>query len=167
MRKKCENCGKEFEARQEHFKLCPNCFSARQHSANSFHKPSISSNELLPNYYDKDGVLLKEVFIDIPECLANAFFKDGLSVKQLRSFHTVILQARNKSFLNGIVSARPILYKLEPEIECQLKRKVIPQSFADFIKHHLKLAVKDIESLEGFFQHLDSIVCYFPHFKGG
>jgi hypothetical protein len=43
-----------------------------------------------------------------------------------------------------------------------LKREKIPGTFAQFVRHHVALAEKDEKSIEGFFQHIDSVVCYFP-----
>lgn len=165
MRKKCEKCGKEFEARQPHFKLCPNCFSSSQKITTDI------SDLLLKTYYDQQGELLKEVYIGIPQQLANIFAnsKPSLGAKQLRDFHRRILKSRTKSHLKGITHAKCILYECQRDIEYQLKRRVIPQSFGVFMKYHLALAEADEKSLEGFYQHLDSIVCYFPvkEKKGG
>lgn len=156
MRKKCEKCGKEFEAQQPHFKLCPNCFSSSR-------RIDISAL-LLKSYYDRQGEPLKDVYIDIPQQLANIFAssKPSLGTKQLRDFHRRILKSRTKANLRGINSVKYILYECQRDIEYQLKRRVIPRSFALFMKHHLALAEADEKALEGFYQHLDSIVCYFP-----
>ncbi|MFZ6017248.1 MAG: hypothetical protein ACOYU0_06535 [Nitrospirota bacterium] len=158
MKKKCEKCGKEFEARQSHFKYCPNCFSLPPHRTN------LLTELLLKAYYDHRGNMLKEIYIDIPQQLANLFANDKppLGMKQLRDFHQKILKARNKAILKSIDIARPILYECQRDLEYQLKRGIIPHSFAQFMKHHLALAEKGDEALEGFYQHLDSIVCYFP-----
>lgn len=158
MKKKCEKCGKEFEAKEMYFRFCPNCFQASQSV------PDLPSELLLKDYYDQDGHPVKEVYIDTPQKIANVFVKSKpqLGLKQLRDFHRKILKAKTNSILKGIEAARPILYECHRDIEYQLKREVIPESFAQFMKHHLALAEKDEKSLEGFFQHLDSILCYFP-----
>ena len=160
MRKKCEKCGKEFEARQPHFKICPDCYFSRR-------KTGLSPELLLKSYYDEEGNLLKEVFIGVPQNLAEIFSKDDLSTKQLRDFHLLILRARNKAFLQGIDVAKPILWECWRNASYQLKRGVIPQSFAQFLEHHLDLAEKDEKMLDGFCQHLQSILAYFPKEKGG
>lgn len=158
MKKKCEKCGKDFEAKESQFKLCQSCFiSSKTNSANI-------SNYLIKSYYDSEGNPLKEIYIGIPHVIANIFVnsKPSLTIKQLRDVHRQILKAKTKAILKGIESARHILYECQRDLEYQLKRKVIPDSFMDFMKHHLAIAEKDGKSLEGFFQHLDSIVCYFP-----
>lgn len=158
MKKKCEKCGREFEVKEIQFKLCPSCFSSWK--ANS----SDISHYLIKNYYDSKGHPLKEIYIGIPKEIGNIFVKSKppLTIKQLRDVHRQILKAKTKAMLKGIESARYILYECERDLEYQLKRKVIPDSFMEFMKHHLALAEKDEKSLEGFFQHLDSVVCYFP-----
>jgi len=158
MKKKCERCGREFEAREPHFRFCPNCFSSPQSEASNI------TGLLLKTYYDQKGHPLKEVYIDVPQKLANLFSnsRPQLAIKQLRDVHRKILNAKTKAMLKGIDHARTILFKCQTDLEYQLKRNVIPESFAQFMKHHLALAEKDEKSLEGFFQHLDSIVCYFP-----
>ncbi len=155
MKKRCEKCGKEFEARRPEFEICPHCYSSQKRS-------DISSELLLKSYYNEEGNLLKEVFIGIPEEIAKIFAKDGLATKQLRDFHLKILKSRTKANLKGIRATRPILYECHRDVEYQLKRGIAPQSFVQFMKHHLALAEKDEKALEGFYQHLDSIVCYFP-----
>ena len=156
MQKKCKKCGKLFVPKQPHFEICPDCYSKRRE------RDILSSSELLSNYYDSKGEFLKEVFIGLPERLANIFANDKLNVKQLRDFHRKISKARNKALLRGIDTAKSLLYQCYRDIDYQLKRRVIPKSFAHFMKHHLSLAEKDEKSLEGFYQHFDSIVCYFP-----
>jgi len=159
MQKKCKKCGRIFVPRQPHFEICPDCYF-KQRERNVLNK-----SELLDGYYDQDGEPLKEVFVGLPERLANVFAKDKLGTKQLRDFHRKISKARNKALLKGINTARPLLYQCYRDIDYQLKRQVIPKSFAQFIKHHLSLAEREEDSLEGFYQHLDSIVCYFPSKK--
>ena len=158
MKKRCERCGKDFEPREPHFRFCPNCFSSPKGETSDL------SGLLLKGYYNQEGHPLKEVYIDVPQKLADIFVtsKRSLTIKQLRDIHRKILKAKIKAILKGIDSARSILYECQRDLEYQLKRDVIPESFAQFMKHHLALAEKDEKSLEGFFQHLDSIVCYFP-----
>ena len=155
MNKKCEKCGKEFKASQPHFRLCPNCFSSNRSNLSDF---------LLKSYFDQENNLLKEVFIGVPDELASIFAnsKPPLTTKQLRTFHQVILKARTKALLKGIKVARPILWKCKTDAAYQLKRRLIPLSFVRFLEHHIPLAEKDEEALDGFFQHFDNIVCYFP-----
>jgi len=164
MRKKCEKCGNFFDARESFHRLCPSCFSQNKLSGTHIN----ISELLLDSYYDKDSHLLKAVFIDIPLKLANIFSNDKppLGTKQLRDFLGLILKARNKALFKGIDAARPILYKCQADLEYQLKRKVIPDSFSRFMKHHISLAEKNEKLLDGFYQHLDSVVCYFPIKKG-
>ena len=158
MKKKCERCGREFEAREPHFRFCPNCFSSPQ--SEGFNITGL----LLKTYYDQKGHILKDIYIDYPQKLANIFSnsRPPLAIKQLRDVHRKILNAKTKAMLKGIDPARSILFKCQTDLEYQLKRNIIPESFAQFMKHHLALAEKDEKSLEGFFEHLDSIVCYFP-----
>jgi len=158
MKKRCERCGKEFEPREPHFKFCPSCFSPPRSET-----PDLSGL-LLKTYYDHGGHPLKEVYIDVPQKLGDIFSKSKrpLTIKQLRDVHRKILKAKTKALLKGIDPARSILYECQKDLEYQLKRDVIPESFVQFMKHHLALAEKDEKSLEGFFQHLDSIICYFP-----
>jgi len=130
--------------------------------AKTHHSPALPVRLLLKTYYDSNGNLLKEVFIGVPEELAVVFAREKLTTKQLRDFFQTVLRARNTVRVYGIERARPILYKCKPHLVYQKKREKIPQSFLKFMEHHLELAEKDKKSLDGFYQHLDSIVCYFP-----
>lgn len=158
MKKKCEKCGKEFEAYQEGFRFCPSCFSPKK-------KSTLPPQLLLQTYYNSKGNPLREIYIGTPEELAKIFERDGLGTKQLRDFHQRILKAWNTATLKGIEAARPYLYECAAHSEYQLQREKIPETFAQFIKHHLALAEKDEKSLDGFYHHLDSLVCYFPRKK--
>ncbi len=156
----CENCGKEFYPTQPHFKLCPDCFSQSKYK-----KASRLNELLLKAYYDKDNNLLKEIFIGVPEELAKIFSREGMATKQVRDFYQKILKARNKAFLSGINAVKPILYECQRDAAYQLKRNVIPKSFNDFLVHHLQIAEKNEKMLEGFCQHFESVLAYFPKEK--
>jgi CRISPR/Cas system CSM-associated protein Csm2 small subunit len=158
MIKRCERCGREFEPKEPQFRFCSNCFSKTRSETSDL------SNLLLNAYYNPGGHPVKEVYIDVPQKLANLFFnsKPQLAIKQLRDVHRKILKAKTKALLHGIDPARSVLYECQRDLEYQFKRNIIPECFIQFMKHHLTLAEKDEKSLEGFFQHLDSIVCYFP-----
>ncbi len=166
MRKKCQTCGNEFEAREERYKYCPRCIpSARQAGSGTAAARQSAGNindYLIKGYYDQEGNLKKEIFVGVPQKIADIFAGDRLGTKQLRDFHGVIAMARKKSALKGIAAVRTILYKCQTDTEYQFKRGVVPSSFVQFMKYHLALAERDEKSLEAFFQHFDSIVCYFP-----
>lgn len=163
MKKKCEKCGNDFEALQPYHRICPNCHK------NPKQANELPSDLLLSSYYDGDGQPLKDIFIGSPQKLAHFFANDKppLAIKQLRNFHKIISKARKKAMLHGISSVRHILYKCSADIEYQHTRKVIPQSFYRFMKHHIEIAAQEQNMLEGFYQHLDCIVCYYPKQKGG
>ena len=161
MKKKCEKCGKEFEAKQQHFKICQNCFSSLKK------QQRLNTDLLLNSYYDGESNLLKDVFIGTPENLAIIFAQDGLASKQLREFYNIILKARNKAILKGMSNVKPLIWECQRNADYQLKRGVIPISFLKFLQHHLKLAEVNEKMLDGFFQHLQSVIAYFPKEKGG
>ncbi|MDD5007503.1 MAG: type III-A CRISPR-associated protein Csm2 [Syntrophorhabdaceae bacterium] len=166
MKKKCERCGREFEARESFHRFCPGCFQPQGQSTGGPPRQAatVPQELLLASYYDGEANPLKQVYIGVPERLALLFAKDSppLGTKQLRDFLQVILKARNKMLLSGIEAARPILYKCQADLEYQLKRGVIPSSFGQFMKHHLTMAERNGNALEGFYRHFDAVVCYFP-----
>jgi len=163
MKKKCQKCGNEFEPVQAYYNVCPKCFSASKGRARSI------KGLLLDSYYDEGGTLLKDVYIGVPEDIARVFASDRptLATKQLRDFHSALLRARNKALIHGFSKAKPILWECQRNAEYQLKRGVIPLSFKQFLDHHLGLAEKSEGMLEGFCEHLTSILAYFPKDKGG
>lgn len=158
--RKCEICGKAFIPKQVHHKTCYHCFSS---SGIKIITACLPAELLLTTYYKGDS-LLKEIFIDIPKKLSNIFVnsRPPLASKQLRDFYQAIYRARNTALLKGIEVARPLLYACQRDVEYQLKRDVIPESFCQFMKHHLKIAEKDEKTLSGFCEHLQSIIAYFP-----
>lgn len=167
MRKKCQTCGNEFEAREEYHKFCSHCIPSARPAGSGTAATAMQSagninDYLIKEYYDREGNLKKEIFIGVPQKIADIFAGDRLGTKQIRDFHGVIAKARKKAALKGIASVRATLYKCQTDIEYQLKRGIVPPSFVRFMKHHLALADRDENFLEAFFQHLDSVVCYFP-----
>jgi CRISPR/Cas system CSM-associated protein Csm2 small subunit/ribosomal protein L37E len=155
---KCEKCGNLFAPKQPHHKTCPQC-----HFGPPPQQTSDLKKLLLNTYYDDKGIL-KEVFINIPEQIADIFNNNGLSSKQLRSFHSAILKARTKANMKGIDTAKSLLWECQKNAEYQLNRKQIPRVFMEFLKHHLSKAEENEKNLEGFYQHFDAIVCYFAKY---
>lgn len=141
----------------------PECFNC----AKQVRQATLDQNLLLQSYFDEAGNLLKEVFIDVPQKIAVDFYNQGLKIKQLRDFHSRIAFANKKSLLKGIDAARSLLWECRTHLEYQLKRNVIPESFAEFVRNHIELAEKNEKNLEGFYEHLNSIVCFFPKERGG
>lgn len=161
MTKVCKICGKNFEPKQEHFEICFNCYKT-QPKREDIKNQLVSSNLLLNSYFDSNGNIVREVFIDVPKQISLIFNKDNLKIKQLRDFYQIISKARKVAMMKGIDDARQILWQCKTQLEYQKKRGVIPQSFFHFMEHNLNLAEKDEKHLDAFYHHLDSIVCYFP-----
>lgn len=157
MRKTCESCGKEFEARDPRHKTCYDCFRASS---------SVGRSEipLLSDYFDEKGNLTKDVFVETPKRIANILQHDRVSMKSVRSFYNKILQARERTRLKDFNSAKPVLYELYSEIDDKLNRNVkgFPRSLAVFLRHHLSLAEKNENMLEGFYKHLRAVISYLP-----
>jgi CRISPR/Cas system CSM-associated protein Csm2 small subunit len=171
--KKCEKCGAQFEAREERHRTCPKCHREWMNAGGgggSATAPRFApapaqkmpSELLLKQYYDGEGNVLKEVFIGPPQKIATMLEAGGLSVVQLRNFFAMIGRAKNTAMLKGFKVSLKTLYQCNSQIEYQLKRDKIKSDFADFMRHHLELAQQSKENLEGFYDHLDSIVSYFP-----
>ena len=159
MMKKCEKCGKTFEAKDPSFRTCYACHQVGQ-STQSISNTSIKPL-LLDSYYDVNKQYKKEVFIDIPKRIAELFYEQ-IKVNQLRDFHQKILIIRNTAMRKGFEYAKTLLWKLPAEAEYQRKRTYVSQNFVEFINHHVRLAEQNESNLEGFFQHMDCIVSFFP-----
>lgn len=157
MLKKCERCGKEFDARDPKHKTCQQCFRERGY---------IPEELLLHSYYNSKGNLVEEIFIGVPERLAGIFHYDGLKNTQARYFYNKALQAKEIALRKEFDSARPILNECIPEMKGKLNRGVkgFTQSFANFLTHHLS-SVKDERALEAFHKHLKSVLDYLPREK--
>ena len=149
MGKKCRKCGQIFDD-----SLCSRCAQYMRLEIKDL---------LLEDYYDNKGDLVKDVFIGVPEKLANFFASKHpkLSSKQLRDVHLQILKARNIAMLKGFNRARPILWECSNHIRYQAGRGLVSREFEFFVKHHIDLAEKSEKMLEGFYKHIDAVVCYF------
>ncbi|MFQ6052028.1 MAG: hypothetical protein ACE5K4_10080 [Candidatus Hydrothermarchaeota archaeon] len=156
MLKKCERCGKEFDARDPTHKICQGCFRERN-------KGYIPEELLIRSYFNDRGNFIEDIFIDIPERLANIFHYDGLKNTQARYFYNKILRAKEIALREGFDSARPILNECVPEIQGKLNRRIsgFTESFASFLKHHLS-SIKDERTLEAFYKHIKSVLDFLP-----
>jgi CRISPR/Cas system CSM-associated protein Csm2 small subunit len=176
MKKRCQKCGQEFEPFEPYHTTCRECFRAQPKVMKSFDGPAPQGRGaggapgpaldvlLLDGYFDNEGNLRREIYMDVPRQLANLFSGDNkpMGTKQLRDFHLKFLRARNRAFQRGIGEVRPDLYRIVTELNYQVKRGVVPKSFLTFVEHHTKLAEKDEQSLNAFFEHINSVVCYYP-----
>jgi|GEM_PF-922153 len=159
----CEMCHKPFEQKKDYQKTCYQC-----------HLKSKATNEapvvnidalLLKVYHDAGGELVREVFIGPPQQLANTFDqgKPRLSTKQLGEYFMKVQRAYKQAINDRDMGmARTMLWDIQPDLENQIKRGIVPVSFATFFKHHLALAEKSEKSLEGFYKHIYSIIRYYP-----
>jgi hypothetical protein len=158
----CEKCKKPFEAKKDYYRTCFKCSQASQ--GNVIYLDNINAL-LLKSYHDADGDLLREVFIGPPQKLADVFNqgKPRLSTKQLGEYFMKVQRAYKQAINDRDMGiARSMLWDIQPDLENQLKRGIIPVSFATFIKHHLALAEKSVNDLEGFYKHIYSIIRYYP-----
>lgn len=174
---KCVECGKEFEPRDPRFKMCPDCYrrggaggggGARGQTAGGQGQQGGASGGggasslLLPAYYGDQGTLLREVYIDTPRRVAQSLQAMDMKTASVRRFYTQVRRIWD-DLARGTIpfpEAQSRLARLVPLVEYRVTRKVVPAAFAEFIRHHEKLARQSPENMRGFKEHFEAVVCY-------
>ncbi len=121
---------------------------------------------MVNSYFDEKGHLKREIFIEDAKRLAEKFANDGLKHTALRHFFQKLRDIefklkRQKCF----DSIKDDIYGLVPLAYYQYNRivnnrRVIPESFKNFIEENVNLAVKSEENFRGFVEYLKSILAY-------
>jgi CRISPR-associated protein Csm2 len=113
------------------------------------------------SFYEADGYLKKEVFMDSAHKMSAIFQAEGMTQTSIRHLFNMLkaIEMRMKADKDlplGLI--RENFYKFVAHTEYQTKRAVIKEVFRDFIESHSDIAVKDKKEFRGFVEYLTSIV---------
>ncbi|MGA9056757.1 MAG: type III-A CRISPR-associated protein Csm2 [Terriglobia bacterium] len=127
--------------------------------------PALSPEYLRDGYFDKEGHLRAEVFIEWPEKELKP--KLNATKNSLRAFYTMLRMAKNQ--LEGWrgqpdkarEDAKNQLLRMRVGAEYQLTRKVISQVCHDFLVRNIDEVLKQVGSFENFAKNLNAFVEHF------
>lgn len=153
--RKCESCGKPFQAREPKHRLCPECFK-KFGQVDSF-------DEGYPNYFDEDNLLKPEFVTTLAEDIAIKLGNQNpkMTMHQLRSFYSHV-----KLQEGALKNKRPFkevylkIALLKPFATERASKGKIPAYFEQFIIRNVD-KVKDADTfLRGFVEHFQAVVAY-------
>ena len=178
MIKKCEKCGREFEAMAAHHRLCPNCFRGGASGSRSSAPParpdtrtkfSFGPGYLAQGYFEKKeeklylrSEILDSLAIDVAKVLGSKEMKSH----QLRRFFNKARGIEAKlERENDFEAIKAEIYGFKRDVAYQVGRGVVPIEFQQFIERNVELAVQDKRSFkQGFLQHFESVLAYFVYY---
>ena len=113
----------------------------------------------------KNGQLKVDVFLEKPERIAQLFSRGDMGMNKLRTFFVMLRAAYDTIFLGKIShfeNIKPQLFILQRAVEDRTRRGIVPESFRQFINHHLKIVLNSEtqEELYGFMEFYRSIIAY-------
>lgn len=119
---------------------------------------------LANGYFDGKGNILPQVVVDWPRAIASRLADAGLQTTQLRKFFSEARLIEGQLCAGADFAAlQGRILKLDAYAEDALKKRNVPPLFKQFIQQNLRWASRDAKSfLEGFIDHFESIVAYFP-----
>lgn len=165
---KCKVCGK---TTMGNYEFCMNCKpkSANPPSSGGYSTgyKGGSSRGVPPecifkdSFYEADGYLKKEIFMDAAEKMATIFQAESMTQTSIRHLFNMLkaIEMRmktNRDLPLGFI--RENFYKFVTHTEYQTKRAVIKDVFRDFVESHSDIAVKNKNEFRGFVQYLTAIV---------
>ena len=142
--------------------------SQAQHSGPPYYDTGLPQDYLKSGYFDNEGNLLPAVIIDWPRKLAQQLDQQRMAIAQLRNFFAEVRRIE-KQLEAGMPfsSLKARILKLDSYAEYAVNKDNAPRLFKQFIEANLKWAVRDPKSFsEGFVNHFECLVAYFPKQKG-
>ncbi len=184
MKKRCENCGREFETDIASHRLCSNCF--RSGALPRAGTGAASSGRVRPNWgtnfrfddYLKDGYfrdpaerrqLRPEVVDAIARDIAGVLERSYPETKpyQLRRvFNKLRALERSLRAQRSFEEIQAEITKLRHETYRQVGRKLVSEDFKRFVDRNVDLAVQNKDNfVRGFIPHFVAVLGFFEYIK--
>ena len=189
MRKICENCGKEFEAREAFHRLCFECHRGSQGKKGRPQKGSPQKQKSQPQafkpdtqtdfkftgdylnkgyFYTLDGksYLYDEVIDSLAMEVAKVLGNQEMKTHQLRRVFNKARGIQTKLERDkNFEAVKTDILSLKRDTAYQVGRGVVPEEFQQFIDRNVELSVKKEKNFsKGFMQHFESVLAYFVYF---
>jgi CRISPR type III-A-associated protein Csm2 len=158
----CEQCGKPFEPRDPHHRLCGDCVK-KWPPKKSGASTGAFFEEGYPDYFDTDGLLKPEFVNEKAEEIARRLGDERpkMTMSQLRAFYGhVKLQegalASGRDFKEVLLEVK----KLKPFASERAHKEKVPKYFEDFITRNVDKVKDERTFLKGFVEHFQAVVAY-------
>ena len=154
---KCPKCGRR---KKPEFDLCYDC----SQKGSGYDKSNVSSlpdDCFFESFLNPSGLPKKEIYIDSAEKAAKVFEILKMSQGQIRQAFQMLKSMEMRIRAERDISEDVVnncFYQFARQIEYQLKRGVIKEQFADFVRRHTDVATKSIPEFKGFVEYLTSIM---------
>ena len=190
MRKKCKDCGKEFDANESHHNYCRDCYPKRQsaasdssgkikasgpfgvkpqnrnperHGGGPQQKVQLPEDCVFKTFYE-EGQLKRGIYLESAQKVADICGREGLTSSQLRQLFFMLKSAQQHLKAQPDIpfaQVRQALYEFARHVNYQVNRGVLKSpTFAALVQKHLDLAAKDAQEFTGFVEYITSIVAY-------
>jgi CRISPR-associated protein Csm2 len=163
VKKKCMECGKEFEPKEAHHKTCFECAKKKKAGSAALEGlPSEYLKKLEKGYFDNNNCLLEEFLTNMASDVAKSF---GTKLKnhQLRRFYGHIKAADNRLKMTGDWRCVNLDVKKLSSLVAEAKGKdKVPDSFYKFIDANI-CKIKNQKDFEAFVEHFQAVVAYFTY----
>lgn len=165
VKKKCIECGKEFEPKEAYHKLCIDCNRKNRESGGNAVsiKMKISDDYLKDGYFDEKGYLREGIFKDEAKEIAQILASLRMTPTSLRVFYNKVkaIENRYQASNNNFDLIKSSLYAFERDVAYQVSRRVVPEEFRKFIVRNTEIAIKGPKEFKGFVEHFLSVLAYF------
>ena len=159
MRKICIACGKEFEAKEAHHRLCPDCWRKRKFG------PQFPEDYLEGGYFDAEGQVKPAVVDTWAEEVAKVLGSSGITSSQLRRFFNQLRAIEAKLDTLSFNAVKSDIYSLKRDAAYAVGRGVVKENFKEFIDRNVELAAQDEKNFrKGFIEHFQSVLAYFTYY---
>ena len=185
--RKCDNCGREFEPREEWHRYCSSrCRQEAEARGGSQPTPAggprptsravVETNFRFDENYLKSGYFRdpdrKQLQVEIVDTLARDVAwvlskTDVAKPGQLRRFFNQLRAIeRSINLRRTFEEAQADIAALKPAVARQVSRKLVGENFKQFIDRNVDLAAQNKENfLRGFIPHFAAVLGYFEYFK--
>ncbi len=181
----CEQCGREFEPKEEWHRYCsPDCHRAAKGGAKQPPRPQrkpqapqkssthtsfqFGSDYLRDGYFEgsgSEGNLRIEVLDSLAMDVAKVLGNQDMKSHQLRRFFNKARGIESKLAREGFGAVRADIYAFKRDVAYQVGREVVPEEFKSFIDRNVELAVQGERCFQrGFLQHFESVLAYYVYF---
>ncbi len=150
MSKKCEICGASIAPK---FLYCRECNDSKW----------FPETLKIDHTFYKNGILRREVFVEIPEKISKLFSNGNMGMNKLRAFFCMLRNAYDALNLDKKLTfegIKPRLWAIQRAVEDRTRRGVTPESFRQFVIHYLEIALQNKDELYGFVEFFRSVIAY-------
>jgi CRISPR-associated protein Csm2 len=171
--RKCANCGKEFEPREEWHKYCsPRCQREADNKtggdrdwADTRTNFRFDASYLKEGYFDAKKNLKPEILDSLALDVARALANTGINSHQLRRFFNQVRAAeRGLSDQRPFETVRADLVELKSAAAYQVGRGLVREEFKRFIDRNVDLALQSEDNFRrGFIPHFSAVLGFFVY----